>query len=219
MQRRLILSTIPAAAFLPLLRPLTAFGQDLEFQRALERAQRERPKTLTSTGRMAPATEPGVPLVIHGRAVAEDGKTPVAGAIIFGYHTDREGLYDRAAAGPHSWRLKGWVRTAADGRFELTSIRPGAYPGRGIPQHVHLNIFLAEGQRYWTDELRFADDPLVPPGERAAACRIRHEGVVQHVDFVAPVEPAEQVLIESRPCSLRSSLRQRAPGRSRSPSP
>jgi protocatechuate 3,4-dioxygenase beta subunit len=193
MQRRLFLGTIPAAAFLPLLRPLTAFGQDLEFQRALERAQAERPKTLTSTGRMAPPTEPGIPLVIHGRAVAEDGRTPVAGAIIFGYHTDRQGHYDSAAAGPHSWRLKGWVRTAADGRFELASIRPGAYPGRGIPQHVHLNVFLADGQRYWSDELRFADDPLVPPGERAAACRIKHEGAVQHVDFAIRLNPQNKL--------------------------
>jgi protocatechuate 3,4-dioxygenase beta subunit len=189
MHRRLFLGTIPAGAFLSLLRPRTALGQDLEFQGALERAQRERPKALTSTSRIAPVTEPGVPLVIHGRAVGQDRQTPVAGAVIFGYHTDREGLYDRAAAGPHSWRLKGWVRTAADGRFELTSIRPGAYPGRGVPQHVHLNIFLPDGQRYWADELRFADDPLVPPSERAAACRIRHEGGVQHVDFAFRLNP------------------------------
>jgi protocatechuate 3,4-dioxygenase beta subunit len=183
MQRRLFLGTIPAAAFSPFLWPLPASGQDLEFLGALERAQRERPKTLSSASRIAPVTEPGTRLVIHGRAVGEDGKTPVADAIIFAYHTDRQGHYDRAAAGPHSWRLKGWVRTEAEGRFGFTSIRPGAYPGRGIPEHVHLNIFLANGQRYWADELRFADDPLVPPGERAAACRIRHEGGVQHVDF------------------------------------
>jgi protocatechuate 3,4-dioxygenase beta subunit len=189
MQRRLFLGTISATAFLPLLRPLTAFGQDLEFQRALERAQRDRPKSLAWSSRLAPVTEPGVPLVIHGRAVAEDGKTPVAGAIIFGYHTDRHGHYDRVEAGPHSWRLKGWVQTAADGRFQFTSIRPGAYPGRGIPQHVHLNVFLADGRRYWADDLQFADDPLVPAGERAAACRIRHEGGVQHADFIFRLRP------------------------------
>jgi protocatechuate 3,4-dioxygenase beta subunit len=193
MHRRRFLGTLSAAASLPLLRPLTAFGQDLEFQRALERAQRERPKTLASSSRIAPATEPGIPLVIHGRAVSEDGKTPAAGAIIFGYQTDRRGLYDRVESGPHSWRLKGWVQTAADGRFELTSIRPGAYPGRAIPQHIHLNVFLADGRRYWADELRFADDPLVPAGERVAACRVRHEGKVQNVDFILRLNPRNKL--------------------------
>jgi protocatechuate 3,4-dioxygenase beta subunit len=192
MQRRIFLGTISASVCLPLLRPLTAVGQDLEFQRALERAQRERPKTLAFSGRIAPASEPGDPLVIHGRAAGEDGKGPVAGAIVFAYHTDRDGLYDRAEAGPHSWRLKGWTRTAADGRFEFTSIRPGAYPGRAIPQHVHLNILLADGRRYWADELRFADDPLVPASERAAACRVRRQGSVQHVDFTLRLKPGSR---------------------------
>jgi protocatechuate 3,4-dioxygenase beta subunit len=192
MQRRLFLGTISAAASLPLLRPLTAFGQDLEFQRALERALRERPTTLASSSRLAPVTEPGVPLVIHGRAVADDGKTPVPRALVFGYQTDHQGLYDRVEAGPHSWRLRGWVQTAADGRFGFTTIRPGAYPGRAIPQHVHLNIFLADGRRYWADELRFADDPRVAAGERGAASRIRHEGGVQHVDFVLRLNPRSE---------------------------
>src|SRR5262245_54060989 len=81
-----------------------AGAQDLEFIAALERAQRERPNGLTSKARIAPESEPGQPLVIHGRAVAEDGRTPIKGAVIFAYHTDRDGLYDRPGAPPHTWR-------------------------------------------------------------------------------------------------------------------
>ncbi len=42
-------------------------------------------------------------------------------------------------------------------------------------------------------ELRFADDPLVPAGERAAACRVRHEGRVQNVDFIFRLNPRNKL--------------------------
>ena len=166
-----------------------ADAQDLEFIAALERAQRERPKDLTWKARIAPASEPGQPLVIHGRAVAEDGRTPIEGAVIFAYHTDRDGHYDRPGGPPHSWRLKGWALTHADGRFEFDTIRPGAYPQRNTPEHVHLNIFTPDQRRYWADGLVFDDDPLLPPGERATASHVRREGATQHVDFTFRVNP------------------------------
>ena len=76
-------------------------AQDTEFIRALEKTQEQRPATLTATARIAPESEPGTPLVIHGHAFAEDGKTPLANAIIFAYHTDKEGVYDRPGAAAH----------------------------------------------------------------------------------------------------------------------
>jgi protocatechuate 3,4-dioxygenase beta subunit len=192
MHRRVFLAVLSAPAFITVLRPFVTFAQDREFIRALEAAQRDRPKTLTSSGRIAPASEPGDPLVVHGRAVAEDGNTPVAGAVVFAYHTDREGLYNRPEAGPHSWRLRGWVQTAPDGRFEFTTIRPAAYPQNKIPQHIHLQIFLPDGRRYWADELQFADDPLLPAQDRGGACKVRREGSVQHVDFTLRLKPAHK---------------------------
>jgi protocatechuate 3,4-dioxygenase beta subunit len=189
MHRRVFLAAVSAPAFVTVLRPFVTFSQDREFVRALEAAQRERPTALSSSGRIAPASEPGDPLVVHGRAVAEDGKAPVAAAVVFAYQTDREGHYNRPGAGAHSWRLKGWVQAAADGRFEFATIRPGAYPQNKIPQHIHLQIFLPDGRRYWADELRFADDPLLPAAEREEACKVRTDRGVQHVDFTFRLNP------------------------------
>ena len=102
-------------------------------------------------------------------------------------------MYDRPGAGPHSWRLKGWVRTDAEGRFEFHTIRPGAYPRRDTAEHIHLNALLADGRRYWADGLEFDDDPLVPATRRAESQRdapfggvaqVRREGTNQVVDFV-----------------------------------
>lgn len=189
-RRDFLTTTATALAAAPfVLQSSDAMAQDREWVRALEAAQRDRPKTLTSRERIAPTSEPGDPLVVHGRAVAEDGKTPIAGAVVFAYHTDRAGLYNRPEAGPHSWRLRGWVRTAPDGGFEFTTIRPAAYPQNKIPQHIHLQIFLPDGRRYWADELQFADDPLLSANDRGSASTVRREAGVQHVDFTLRLNP------------------------------
>jgi hypothetical protein len=89
MHRRVFLAAVSAPALVTLLTPLVTDAQDREFVRALEAAQRDRPKTLSSKSRIAPASEPGDPLVVHGRAVGEDGTSPIGGAVVFAYQTDR----------------------------------------------------------------------------------------------------------------------------------
>jgi protocatechuate 3,4-dioxygenase beta subunit len=172
-----------------LLTPVVA--QDLEYIRALVATQRDRPVRLDQTARIAPETEPGTPLVVHGRAFAADGRTPLAGAIVFAYHTDQHGRYDRPGAPAHSWRLKGWAKTGADGTFEFHTIRPGAYPRGNEPAHIHLALFTADGKRYHAGAVLFDDDKLVSAAVREESRKdaafgvvrpVRVEKAVQHVD-------------------------------------
>jgi protocatechuate 3,4-dioxygenase beta subunit len=118
----------------------TLAAQDTQYIRAVERAQQQRPAALVSTARIAPPSEPGSPLVVRGRVLGLNG-APAANAVIFAYQTDRGGLYDKPENGPHSWRLRGWVRTDADGRFTFETIRPA---------------FLADGTRYHAGELQLS---------------------------------------------------------------
>lgn len=175
-------------------------AQDTEYLRALERAQAQRPAALSSTARIAAENEPGTPLTIRGRLFAEDGKTAVADAIVFAYHTDRQGLYDKAGSPAHSWRIRGWAKTAADGAFEFRTIRPGRYPGDRIPAHVHFTVF-AGSTRYHAGELRFDDDDVVPAREREASRQegifgsvrpVRKEGDGEIVDVAIRLKPAER---------------------------
>lgn len=130
-------------------------AQDVQYQRAVERAQQQRPGSIGTTARIAPASEPGDPLVVRGRLLNVAG-SPAADAIVFAYQTDKGGLYDKPENGPHSWRLRGWVRTDKDGRFTFETIRPGSYPNSNNPPHVHFTAFLANGERYHAGELQLS---------------------------------------------------------------
>jgi protocatechuate 3,4-dioxygenase beta subunit len=130
-------------------------AQDVQYIRAVERAQEARPTTLSTTARIAPTSEPGDPLVIRGRLFSVDG-SPAPGAIVFAYHTDKGGLYDTRENGPHSWRLRGWVKTDTDGSFTFETIRPGSYPDSNNPPHVHFTAFLLNGERYHAGELQMS---------------------------------------------------------------
>jgi protocatechuate 3,4-dioxygenase beta subunit len=152
-----------------LLLTCAAVAQPVEpsFERMWVAAQRERPATLSSHGRIAEPTEPGTPLVIRGQVLAEDGRTPVAGAVVFAYQTDARGVYDHP--GRDGWRLKGWARTDAEGRFTFDTIRPAPYPGRQIAAHVHIGLDGPAGQRRLLPDLLFADDSLLSARERQRA--------------------------------------------------
>ena len=182
MDRRHFLVTLTLASTALLLdRRAVSAAQDVEYLQALERAQRNRPRTLSTTGRIAPAGEPGTPLVIHGRVFRADGKTPAPDLIVFAYHTDAQGHYDVASAGPHSWRLRGWVKTDANGRFEFTTIRPAPYPNRNTAAHVHLTIEGA-GVTRQSSGLMFEGDPLLTAAERQESAKAGRFGGVRPVE-------------------------------------
>jgi protocatechuate 3,4-dioxygenase beta subunit len=202
MDRRVFLTALPAlAAALTVRVGEAAPPQDVEFLQALERAQQQRPKALTSRARIAPAGEPGIPMIVDGRVYQRDGRSPAAGLIVFAYHTDARGVYDDPARGPHSWRLKGWARTDAEGRFQFTTIRPAPYPNGRTAAHIHLNFEGPGLQRRWSTGLLFEGDPRITPEEREASVKDGEFGSVRPVairDGVQYVEVKLRITDEGR---------------------
>jgi len=145
---------------------------------------------------VVPEDEPGERLVLRG-TVRDANGAPLAGARLHVFQTDKDGHYTptRVMDEPHS-RLFAWLVTAADGRFELETIRPGGYPGTPerqglewrIPCHVHFVIELA-GFPTRSFQLVFDDDPRMQPqywrdwakeGQHPVVTVTRDEQGVQH---------------------------------------
>ena len=115
------------------------------------------PPDTTSTATIVPDDEPSESLVVSGRVFAPDGQHTVAGVVVYAYNTDKDGYYSPDGKVGHP-RLKGYMKTDAEGRFELRTIRPGRYPDMHIPAHVHFNLWGAGYPAQWTEELRFEGD-------------------------------------------------------------
>ncbi|HEX2254967.1 MAG TPA: intradiol ring-cleavage dioxygenase [Thermoanaerobaculia bacterium] len=147
-----------------------------------------------------PAGEPGEPLVLAGTVYQADGETPAPGVVVYAYHTNIEGVYP-TRGGETGWArrhgyLRGWVRTDEQGRYRFHTIRPGGYPERPDPAHVHMTVKEPGHREYWVDEVIFADDPQVTEAERRQADAQGGSGLVH------PTRDAEGVWHATRDIGL-----------------
>ena len=135
---------------------------------------------LTSRAQLAPAGEPGEPMILSGTVFAPDGRRAVPGVTVYAYQTDARGLYARD--GGTMPRLRGWMVTDAAGRYEVRSIRPAQYPQRTIPPHVHFNAWGAGYPRQWFHQLEFEGDALVTEERLEQSRRLGRFGMVRRLE-------------------------------------
>ena len=145
----------------------------------------EAPAAAPSRGAMAPKGEPGQPLHVSGVVVDPDG-SPLGGASLYVYQTDATGLYSRKRG--EDPRLHAWMRTDEKGRFEFRTIRPGPYPNRTEPAHIHFHLWGPDTPPQWNVDLLFEDDALIEPGRRAESASLGKFGFIQ-----APVKGTDGV--------------------------
>jgi protocatechuate 3,4-dioxygenase beta subunit len=126
------------------------------------------PARLVSVARVAPESEPGAPMIIEGVLNTPRG-VPAANVVVYAYHTDRTGIYPRARN--RHGALRGWAKTDAQGRYRFDTIRPAAYPGRAVPEHVHMHVIEPGVGTYYIDDLRFSDDTLITASNRRTSER------------------------------------------------
>lgn len=119
---------------------------------------------------IAPQSEPGEPLLLSGTIYQPDGVTPAEGITLYVYHTDATGRYNERDDASLA-RLRGWMRTGRDGKYEFRTIKPAPYPNRATPAHIHTHVFgpgySEYWPEYWIDSSWFTSDPLITPSERA----------------------------------------------------
>lgn len=132
------------------------------------------PAVLSSRARIAPLDEPGEPMTLVGRVIDRAGR-PRAGVIVYAYHTDRTGIYPppnvpTSEAARRHGRLRAWVQTDTRGDYRFDTIRPASYPGRNVPEHIHMHVIEPGRATYYIDDVMFRDDPKLTPRQ------VRHLG-------------------------------------------
>jgi protocatechuate 3,4-dioxygenase beta subunit len=111
----------------------------------------------------------GQRIIVHGQVRDEDGR-PVPDTLIEVWQANAAGRYlhkwDRhdAPLDPHFTGV-GRVLTGADGRYRLTTVRPGAYPWGNHPNawrpaHIHFSLFGRAFTQRLVTQMYFPDDPL-----------------------------------------------------------
>lgn len=124
------------------------------------------PENLDAHSRIAPPDEPGEPLIIEGVVRDRDG-SPAPGIVVYAYHTNSGGKYPPGST--RHGKLRGWALTDEQGRYRFDSIRPGSYPSRRAPQHVHMHVIEPGRATYYIDDIWFSDDPLFDSSRRRRA--------------------------------------------------
>ena len=118
----------------------------------------DRPAKPASAVRLVPAEEPGQRMVLQGTVRTRAG-APVPGIIVYAYQTNAAGQYPRGST-PHG-SLRAWAISDAAGRYRFDTIRPGSYPSRDTPEHIHMHVIEPGRNTYYIDDLMFTDDPLL----------------------------------------------------------
>ena len=113
----------------------------------------------------------GERIIVRGRVLDEDGR-PVPHTLIEIWQANAAGRYIHAkeihpAPLDPNFTGAGRVVTDAEGRYEFTTIKPGAYPwgnhhNAWRPAHIHFSLFGPSFLTRLVTQLYFPGDPLFP---------------------------------------------------------
>ena len=81
---------------------------------------------------IVPARAAGTRFTLTGRVLTTAGR-PIARALVDFWQADGNGAYDNSG-----FRFRGHQFTDANGRYALTTVVPGLYPGR--TKHIHVKV-------------------------------------------------------------------------------
>ena len=134
----------------------------------------------------------GEKLLLTGTVYKPDGKTPMPGVLIYYYQTNTAGKYvhnpkETRSMPPndlgqtHGY-IRGWVRSDANGKYSVYTVRPGTYPTNDEPAHIHLTV-RDPGivKEYYIDDVVFDDDKLLTTAKRTKMENRGGSGVLRMV--------------------------------------
>ncbi len=146
---------------------------------------------LLSVDSLPDYNDKGTRIKVIGTIYQNDGKTPAKDVILYVYHTDQKGIYatkdqETGWAKRHGY-IRGWIKTGTDGKYTFYTLKPGVYPNRSSPAHIHVTIMEPNGKYYWLGSYHFEGDPLLtkneiapesPRGGSSGLLTLRKEGML-----------------------------------------
>ncbi|OJJ21693.1 intradiol ring-cleavage dioxygenase [marine bacterium AO1-C] len=127
-------------------------------------------KSLTYVDTLPDFTKNQPQLKITGVVFQKDGTTPAPNVILYIYHTNRKGIYEKKGdekglAKRHGF-IRGWIKTNQAGQYTFYTFQPVAYPNRSEPAHVHIIVKEPGKKEYYIDNYVFDNDPLLTQKQR-----------------------------------------------------
>lgn len=124
------------------------------------------PKSLTATMKITDSDTQSERMIITGKILKKDKKTPYANVILYAFHTDTKGEYSKKGneKGVQKWHGShhGWCKTDQNGNYRIETIRPASYPNSSAPAHIHAALKLPDNTNpFHINDFMFKDDPLL----------------------------------------------------------
>jgi protocatechuate 3,4-dioxygenase, beta subunit len=135
------------------------------------------PKKISATDTSAGWNQEGQKILLTGVVYQNDGKTPAPDVLLYYYHTNTAGRYlhesrEKRSMPPnelgqtHGY-IRGWVKTDSAGKYFIYTVRPGTYPAKDEPDHVHVTVKEPNHiKEYYIDDFVFDDDKLLTSAKR-----------------------------------------------------
>ena len=156
----------------------------------------EAPDNASWKYQISPLGEPGEKLTLSGTVYYSDGITPASGIIIYAYHTNNEGIYnkrgDETGNGKRHGHLRGWIKTNEKGQYQFDTIKPAPYANQTEPAHVHLTILQPDKSEYWIESTLFEGDTLIPESKKVKS---EHLGEFK---FIIPLQKVGTTWLATR---------------------
>jgi protocatechuate 3,4-dioxygenase beta subunit len=126
-------------------------------------------RELTSVDTLPDFNDEGLKIKVSGTIYQNDGKAPAKDVVLYIYHTDQSGIYARKGdetgwAKRHGY-IRGWVKTDINGQYAFYTLKPGVYPDRSSPAHIHPIVLEPNGKYYWLGSYHFEGDSLLTDKE------------------------------------------------------
>ena len=135
----------------------------------------------------------GQQIHLTGIVFEADGKTPAVNVLIYYYQTNLEGRYVHMAEqvrsmppnalGQTHGYIRGWVKSDANGKYTINTVKPGRYPNGNEVAHIHAYVIdpVVE-EPYYIDDFVFDDDRLLTSARRSQLENRGGSGVLRFVE-------------------------------------